>query len=160
MANFLSYGDEIEGLNTAYEACIERPTKSVQFPEPVSQVIIRECPHAMPLPDWPIFFHMTAISDQEKNLILKKYLDTDKVECLSNLTFGPPKPNWMTTDKCVCKGILAGHCIFPATAADIFIAVYPVTEDRVFWTWFTNEGEFIPLVFFETLTPADEERYH
>ena len=195
MANFLSYGDEIESLNTAYEACIERPTKFVQFPEPVSQVIIGECPHAMPLPDWPIFFHMTAtfipvvlnnadllpgqvVYDWEiesqhttmcessatynayliknKTFILKKYLDTDKVKCLSNLTFGPPKPNWMTTDKCECKGILAGHRIFPATAADIFIAVCPVAEDRVFWTWFTNDDEFIPLVFFETLTPADE----
>ena len=87
--------------------------------------------------------------------ILNRSLDTMEIQCLSHLNFGPPKPNWMTADDCQCKGTITGN---PALSPwnNTIIAVCPVTEDRVFWTWFSEDVGFAPLLFFETLTPADE----
>ena len=86
---------------------------------------------------------------------LNRNLDTMEVECLSHLNFGPPKPNWMTLDSCQCKGTITDNSALTPWNNTI-IAVCPVTEDRVFWTWFSDDVGFAPLLFFETLTPADE----
>ena len=89
--------------------------------------------------------------------ILNRSLDTMEIECLNILNFGPPKPNWMTLDDCQCKGTITNN---PALTLwnNTIIAVCPVTNDHVFWTWFSEDVYvgFSPLLFFETLTPADE----
>ena len=92
---------------------------------------------------------------RNKTYITSRNLDTGVVQCLSHLDFGPPKPNWMTLDECKCKGIIRDD---PALSPyrETIIAVCPLDERRVFWTWFTQDTSFAPLLFFETLTPADE----
>lgn len=87
--------------------------------------------------------------------ILNRNLETEAVQCLSHLPFGPPKPNWMTLDNCKCKGTITDN---PSLTPwnNTIIAVCPVAENRVFWTWFTDDVGFSPILFFETLTPADE----
>ena len=87
--------------------------------------------------------------------ILYQDLETKKLNCLSHFSFGPPKPNWMTLDKCVCKGTIEENPSLTPWKKTV-IASCPVTDTRVFWTWFTNDIGFSPLLFFETLTPADE----
>ncbi len=128
--------------------------------------------NASPLPtqviyDWEIESQRTIMCEASQQdtynaylihnntYILRRSLDTMDVQCLSHLNFGPPKPNWMTWDNCQCKGTITDN---PALSPwnNTVIAVCPVTTDRVFWTWFTDDVGFAPLLFFETLTPADE----
>lgn len=96
-----------------------------------------------------------AIMVHNSTYIFSQDLGTDTVQCLSHLNFGPPKPNWMTLDGCKCKGIINSN---PALSPweKTTIAVCPLAENRVFWTWFTEDVGFSPLLFFETLSPADE----
>lgn len=87
--------------------------------------------------------------------IMNKNLESETLECLSHFSFGPPKPNWMTGDSCICKGSIHDNLAL-APWNNTVIAVCPVTDTRVFWTWFTKDNGFSPLLFFETLTPANE----
>ena len=115
--------------------------------------------------DWELEFQRTTMCEtsQTYNAILihnntyifNQKLDTGGVECLSHLPFGPSQPNWMTLDGCKCKGVIEDNPALTPWKKTI-IAVCPVAEDRVFWTWFTEDVGFTPLLFFETLTPADE----
>lgn len=96
-----------------------------------------------------------AYMTRNNTYLINQKLATGEFECLSHLDFGPPKPKWMALDGCECKGTI--HDNFSLTPfKSTVIAVCPVTKDRVFWTWFTAEGGFSPLLFFETLTPAAE----
>ena len=92
---------------------------------------------------------------QNNTYVVNQNLKTKDFECLSHFSFGPPKPNWMTLDGCTCMGTIQNNFSLSPFNKTI-IAVCPVTDKRVFWTWFTTDFDFSPLLFFETLTPADE----
>ncbi len=93
----------------------------------------------------------------DKTYIYYENLANHSIQCDSAvLSFGPPRPNWMTQDDCICKGIIKNN---PSLSPypDTFIAVCPVSEGRVFWTWFAHKDKhFLPLLFFETETPPEE----
>ena len=97
--------------------------------------------------------------------ITNQEISNGTVECLSHLKFGPVRPNWMTLDNCTCMGTITGNSALSPWNFTA-IATCPLIGDRVFWTWFTNDTGFTPLLFAETLTPPDEgtglslEDYH
>ncbi len=92
-----------------------------------------------------------------KTFITYSFFQNKSVECVTRLPFGLPHPNWMTLDKCECKGIIKDNSAL-SYYKNTIIAVCPMTEDRVFWTWFVQSpfNLFIPVIFFETETPPDE----
>lgn len=75
-------------------------------------------------------------------------------KCISHLTFGPPTPDWMFRNKCTCMGILSNNFLSPKPST--IIAVCPLQDDRVFWTWFSTYDNYYPVIFFETLSPPGE----
>ena len=79
------------------------------------------------------------------------------VECIKHLDFGMPNPFWMKTDMCQCMGSITSNK-WLSSFNDTVIAVCPLTDNRVFWTWysFPDEENFRPLVFFETAAPLGE----
>lgn len=87
--------------------------------------------------------------------ILNQDLGNGTIECLSDLKFGPIKPNWMTLDNCKCMGTITENFTLSPWHFTA-IATCPLIGDRVFWAWFTNDTGYSPLLFAETLTPPDE----
>lgn len=87
--------------------------------------------------------------------IVEESLKNGTVRCLSHFNFGPPVPNWMTTDKCKCMGTITDN---PAISPWHFTAILvcPLEENRVFWAWFTTDTGYSPLLFAETLSPPEE----
>ena len=86
--------------------------------------------------------------------IMERSSFNKKVTCLSQQKFGPPRPDWMFLDKCKCMGTISNNKLlspWPTTA----IAVCPLEDGRVFWTWFAI-SEYYPVIFFETLSPPQE----
>lgn len=82
-------------------------------------------------------------------------LDNGTVTCLGDLKFGPVRPNWMTLDGCKCMGTIVDNSAL-SPWHHTTIATCPLVGDRVFWTWFSNDTGFSPLLFAETLTPPSE----
>lgn len=73
----------------------------------------------------------------------------------SRLDFGPPSPQWMFEDNCKCMGTITNSMLSPWPQT--VVAVCPLQNGRVFWTWFgTRLDEYNPVVFFETLSPYHE----
>ena len=126
--------------------------------------------HATPFPtqvlyDWEIESQRTIMCEQSQTYnaylihnntyVLNQNLATGAILCIARFNFGPPKPNWMTLDRCKCKGTITDNPALTPWHKTV-IAVCPLSENRVFWTWFTEDVGFTPLLFFETLTPANE----
>ncbi len=193
MAHFTDYGSEITYLDRAYELCTgKRNVLTKKIIEPHS--LVYQCPSVFSFPNWPIFFHATAMiipvvlndalpfpaqvlydwqKESQRTIMCESsktynaYLvrnetftayvnfQNNSVDCISRFPFGPPHPNWMTLDKCKCKGIIKDNSAL-SSFTNTVIAVCPIAEDRVFWTWFVQSPVFTPVIFFETETPPEE----
>ena len=80
----------------------------------------------------------------------------DTIKCIEHSKFGPPVPNWMTTDNCKCMGTISNNFLLSPWQSTT-IAVCPLMDDRVFWVWFQyTANEYQPILFFETLSPPQE----
>lgn len=75
-------------------------------------------------------------------------------KCISHLMFGPPHPNWIQR-KCKCMGTISNNVVLSPWPSTI-IAVCPLVDNRVFWTWFSTNNNYYPVIFFETLSPPGE----
>ena len=96
-----------------------------------------------------------AYSIINNTYILNQDLSNGTIECLSDLKFGPVKPNWMTLDNCKCMGTITDNFALSPWHRTTIVTC-PLIGDRVFWAWFTNDTGYSPLMFAETLTPPDE----
>lgn len=117
--------------------------------------------------DWTRYSQHTMMYSTSNTAITSAYLisnstyivqsDTDKkvVKCISHMKFGPPHPNWMFLDKCKCMGVIDNNAALSPWPSTI-IAVCPLEDSRVFWTWFSVSTDYYPVIFFETLSPPGE----
>ncbi len=95
-------------------------------------------------------------SYQISNSTYTLFQDSNKsIECQSHLGFGPVEPNWMTKDNCKCMGTISRNVDLSPGNLTV-IAVCPLEDTRVFWTWFTQDTRFLPLLFYETSSPVGE----
>jgi hypothetical protein len=80
-----------------------------------------------------------------------------QVDCVGHLDFGMPNPQWMKTDMCKCVGSVASNYQLSSFNSTI-IAICPLMNSRVFWTWYSasSEKDFRPILFFETSAPLGE----
>ena len=67
-------------------------------------------------------------------------------KCLKKLPVGLPKPNWMTVDGGVCKGVLVNNPQLSPNRTTKLI-VLPSTPGRFFWVWYTSLDQ--PILFME-----------
>ena len=86
------------------------------------------------------------------NTYITNQFSNGTIKRLSNLKFGPQKPNWMTPDYCKCVGTVTDNSALSPWHLTT-IAVCLLIEDRVFWTMFSNDTGFL---FAKTLTPPTE----
>ena len=117
--------------------------------------------------DWQRRSQRTVMCETNTNMTYNAYMVVNKtyiveeakqnstVKCISDLDFGPVRPNWMTLDNCKCMGTIKNNLALSPWNFTV-IATCPLIGDRVFWTWFTNDTGFAPLLFAETLTPPNE----
>ena len=108
-----------------------------------------------------ILFNSNAVSSayliHNETFIVNKDLVQNRSVC-SRLNFGPPNPHWMFTDKCKCMGTIKNNSMLSPWPSTV-IAVCPLENGRVFWTWFgieTNSYNYTPVIFLETLAPPHE----
>jgi hypothetical protein len=67
---------------------------------------------------------------------------------------GMVRPNWMTANKCQCRGVLDGKsALGPSETTQILSCPIPGQGGRVMWNWYTAQGR--PLLFAEAGAKGD-----
>ena len=95
-----------------------------------------------------------AILVKKDTYIISQYLN-GSLTCDGHLNIGPPVLQWMSFDKCKCMGFISENKALSPLKSTV-IAVCPLQGKRVFWTWFSFNERFYPIIFYETSAPSGE----